>query len=401
MPICIYCLKTKSDDEFEPEHVLSRALCGTGVNWTLGSDVCLDCNGAFSKFEAHWFRQAFEALARNFQGPISRNDKERFDRLQPVEIDDLYIIMKGDLLVYEAGFSFPNEPHFRPQIIDTGHGAQAMVGRREDVKAFKKGLDALLQSRVVEIALPLWREVRPDWLIALVERHDETRSHRISGWRRQAKPSGICLRSYPPDSFLDQRDAGSARFTSRLALDHRGRLYLRSANIESAVRFLDLLLQPAADVPPARSVEPGDQTVAFSFELNLNYIYKAVLKTGLNLCCHLYGSEFARHECFQLLRDTLLNDKKDDDGRSLALRLCRMDADETADFPRSSSADEHRLMLDLTSDGILRFRVRLYNSFGYYAHLGPIPPDLRSTISTRRVVVDFTSSGMREVAQFP
>lgn len=401
MPICIYCLKTRPDEDFEPEHVLSRALCGTGVNWTLGSNVCLDCNGAFSKFEAHWFRQAFEALARNFQGPISRNDKERFDRLQPVEIDNLYILMKGDPLVYEAGFSFPNEPHFRPQMIDTGSGAQAMVGRLDDVEALKKSLDAMLRSGVVEIAVPLWREVRHDWLIALIERQDTIGRHRITGWRRQARPSGIWLHSYPPDHFLDQRKAGAAQFTSRLALDHRGRIYLRSANIESAVRFLDLLLQPAAAMPADRSIEPGDQTVAFGFELNLNHIYKAVLKTGLNLCCYLYGSALARHECFQMLRDTLLKDTKDEEGRPLALRLCRMDADEAADFPRSTNADEHRLLLDVTPEGVMRFRMRLYNSIGYRAHLGPLPPEVRSTITTKRVVVDFTASGMKEVDSFP
>lgn len=392
---------TRPDEDFEPEHVLSRALCGTGVNWTLGSDVCLDCNGVFSKFEAHWFRQAFEAMARNFQGPISRNDKERFDRLQPVEIDNLYILMKGDPLVYEAGFSFPNEPHFRPQIIDTGSGAQAMVGHLDDVEPFKKGLDTLLRSRVIEIAIPLWREVRHDWLIALIERQDKTPMHRITGWRRQARPSGIWLRSYPHDNFLDQRKTGEARFTSRLALDHRGRLYLRSANIESAVRFLDILLQPAATVPSTRPIEPGDQTVAFSFELNLNHIYKAVLKTGLNLCCYLYGSALARHVCFQPLRDTLLKDRKDEEGRSLALRLCRMDPDEDADFPRSTNADEHRLLLDVTPEGLLRFRMRLYNSIGYHAHLGLLPPEVRSKITTKRVVVDFTASGLSEVGRFP
>lgn len=400
MPTCIYCLEDKSAEEFEPEHVLSRALCGTGANWTLAADVCLDCNGALSKFEAHWFRQAFEALARNFQGPITRNDKERFDRLQPVEIDSLYILMKGDPLVYEAGFSFPNEPHFRPQIIDTGHAAQAMVGRQEDIKPFKKSLDALLQLSSVEISIPLWREVRQDWLIALVERRDGGRTHRIAGWRRQKKPSGLWLRGYPPDNFLKDRNRHHTSMTSRLALDHRGRLYIRSANIESAVRFLDLLLQPAAPAAP-REVKPGDQTVAFSFELNLNHIYKAVLKTGFNLFCYLFGSGPAQHANFQLLRDTVLNDKKDEQRRSFALQMCRMDAEASADFPRSASADQHRLQLDVTSDGILQFRMRLYNSLGYCAHLGSVPAELRPSISTRRVVVDFTAGGMREVNQFP
>ena len=396
MPSCIYCLETKDAEEFEPEHVLSRALCGTGANWTLTSEVCLDCNGVFSRFEAHWYRQAFEALARNFQGPVSRNDKDRFDRSQPVEIDGLYILMKDDPLIYEAGFSYPNEPHFRPQMIDTGRGLKTLVGRRDDIKRFKKGVDALLKADNVEITVPLWREARSDWLIAQVERKSDL-SYAIVGWKRQHKPSGLWLRSFPLESFVEHCDRHDVRFTSRLALDHRGRVYVRSANVESAVRFLNLLFQPEATPTPQGPMNPGDQTVAFAFKLNLNHVYKGVLKTGFNLFCYLFGPAAALNPNFNRLRDILLRDAKDEQGQGLALRVCRIESGDNEDFPKASVAEQHRLQLDVTPEGILRFRMRLYNSFGYYAHLGLVPPELRGKIGTRRVVVDFLTGGMREV----
>ncbi|WP_296202084.1 HNH endonuclease [uncultured Hyphomicrobium sp.] len=397
MPVCIYCLTSKPDQEFSPEHVLSRAFCGQGVNWTLTSEVCLDCNGDFSRFEAHWSRQAFEAIARNFEGPASRNDQDRFDRAQPVEIDDLYFLIKGDRLVYEAGFAYPNDHHLRPQIIDTGRGQQMIVGREADGAPFKAELEKLLRAESLDITLPMWREVRPDWLIAVVSRKRGSLTYAITDWRRQKRPSGLWLRSFPDDGFLPRYDRPDAIFTSRLALDHRGRIYLRAANIESAVRFLDLLFQPPAPIEPRPRLEPGDQTVAMTLETNLPHIFKGVLKTGFNLFCHQFGSDAARHPDFQTLRDILLRDAKDEDGRSLALRTCRFMDEETPDFPKAAGTDEHRLLLDVTPDGILRFCMRLYNHIGYYAHLGIVPPHMRSALKPRRVMVKHAAGGMSEV----
>jgi len=397
LPVCIYCLHTKADDEFEPEHVLPRGFAGAGVNWTLTGEVCRQCNRHFSTFEAHWLRQAMESMARNFQGPVSRNERERFDRAQPVEIDDLYILLKGDPLVYEAGFAFPNDPHFRPQIIDTGKGVSCVVGRMDDVPSLKAGLDAMLLAERFDVTVPRWREGHSDWLIASVLRRQHSPHFVIEQWRRESKPSGLWLRGFPHDSFLAQREHSNAHMTARLAIDHRRRLYVRAANIEAAVSFFDLLLQPHAPIEKCPDIKPGDQTVAFSFQINLNHVYKAVLKTGFNLYCYLYGVEYARHSNFQLLREILLRDKKDNSGASLALRACRMEAGDTPDFPKSANTDEHRMQLDLAEDGILRFRLRLYDSFGYYAHLGVVPAEMRSAISTRRVSVRSATDGIREV----
>lgn len=248
-----------------------------------------------------------------------------------------------------------------------------------------------------DVTVPSWRERHSDWLIASVLHRQYAPHFVIEQWRRESKPSGLWLRGFPHDSFLAQREYSSAHMTARLAIDHRRRLYVRAANIEAAVTFFDLLLQPHALVESIPDIKPGDQTVAFSFQINLNHVYKAVLKTGFNLFCYLYGADYARHSNFQLLREILLRDKKDDSGASLALRACRMEAEDTPNFPKSGNTDEHRMQLDLTETGILRFRLRLYDSFGYYAHLGVIPVEMRSAICTRRVSVQSATNGIREV----
>jgi hypothetical protein len=101
----------KPEYAFDPEHVFSRGLCGPGANWTLTQEVCGKCNARFSAYEAHWMRQAFEATARNFYGLEGRSEKQRFDRVQPIEVDDCYLLNKGDSTVYEAGLAFPADHH--------------------------------------------------------------------------------------------------------------------------------------------------------------------------------------------------------------------------------------------------------------------------------------------------
>ncbi len=124
---CIYCALNKPENAFQPEHVFSRGLCGPGANWTLTQEVCIRCNERFSSHEAHWMRQAVEATARNFYGLEGRSEKDRFDRVQPIEVDDCYLLNKGDSSVYEAGFAFPADHHFRPQI-----GAMRETGVRPE-----------------------------------------------------------------------------------------------------------------------------------------------------------------------------------------------------------------------------------------------------------------------------
>jgi hypothetical protein len=78
-------------------------------------------------------------------------------------------------------------------------------------------------------------------------------------------------------------------FTTRMALDHRSRLYLRAANIEAVPSFLnDLALNRFTTHVPPQPVA-GGQTMVFGFELDLVKIYQAVLKNGFNLFAYFFG----------------------------------------------------------------------------------------------------------------
>ena len=100
---------------------------------------------------------------------------------------------------------------------------------------------------------------------------------------------------------------------------------------------------------------------------------------------------------FDLLRALALADDNDSEARRAILCLCTFEPEAPLEFPKGAGTDQHRMQLDLMPQGFLRFRLRLYGHLGYCAILGPLPSELRSSFRTRRVIVDFASSGIREV----
>lgn len=71
---------------------------------------------------------------RNFSGPRGRTSKSGH-RSQPVEIDELYLVQGDDPLVYEAGFAFPTEFYFRPQLIESESGLICVAADHQDGEA--------------------------------------------------------------------------------------------------------------------------------------------------------------------------------------------------------------------------------------------------------------------------
>ncbi len=224
------------------------------------------------------------------------------------------------------------------------------------------------------------------------------RGYAITGFRREAKPRGMWLREFPHDGLVKQNKLVESDhvLTTRMALDHRSRLYLRAANIEAVPPFLnDLALNRfATEVPPPPVA--GEQTMVFGFALNLVKLYQAVLKNGFNLFTHFYGPE-ARNASFDRLRKMLVEDPTD---RTLVMQHCQFYDADPSDFPKSGNPKEHRLQLDLNTEGVVHFRVRLFDSLGYEALLGILPRSLWQSFRTRRVVVDYLGVGISEVSHW-
>lgn len=400
MPTCIYCLKIKSNEEFSKEHVLTHAFCGIGQNWTLVDMVCVDCNSLFSAYEAHWTHNAIESVMRNFSGPVGRKGRSNNRRIQPTEVDHLYIVQRNDALAYESVFAFPNEFYFRPQIIQCEDGLFSLAADREDAAVLNGAVNEFITRQQVRLCIPL--EERKSFKIVTLNVDIPRKRCSLESERIDESPQGYWLRSYPDTPKVKGKDGIEGRLSPRAAVDDRKRLYFRVERPLEVVNLIcDLLHDRNSSQKHPNAVPPGDQTVAIGVRTQLPLVYRAVMKTGLNLFAHFAGASMARDPAFDDLRNMLLDKEADND----VMARCRLLDDSSpavgrVDFPPPVDVDQHRLMLDVFR-GKLCFRMRLYGSLGYECVLAPATAGIQGAMSTERVVVDFNSTGMRRVTSWP
>lgn len=386
---CVYCGHNGPSQDFDNEHVFSRALCGTGSNWTLTNCVCKTCNGRFSKFESEMLHQAAETVARGFSGPMGRSARNANGaRIQPLKINHLYAINANDPLVFEAGFAFPAEFYFRPQMVDVGDGSiLALVTNANEMQGFQTAMTQFAKDPK-DVTLPRPKKQKDYDIVTF----DEIGGHWRPGTRRKStKPSRLFFRHLSTGSRVPP-------MTARLAQNDDGNLFVRAKDLDAVgVLFDSIFANRMAGPRPPLPPGPGQQTWVFGLEFNYVKIFKAVLKTGMNLVAHLFGDDALRNSAFDRSRSILLECPETDK----ATKICRLYPHTPADFPRPNS-NEHQMMLDV-HQGALRFRMRLYGSFGYEAILAPSIAALATPITDglpRRVLVDHARAGIHEVASW-
>ena len=399
MPICIYCKATKPASSFSNEHVLTRAFCGEGVNWTLVDTVCKQCNERFSAFESHWSRSAIEGMMRNFSGPSGRSSRSTATRRQPIDCDHIYIVRRDDELVYEAGFAFPNHHYFRPQIVHTGDGLVCLVPEHADIGELHATIDDMVKRGTFEVSNPIARGSGKWFEVARLMLNFDAEECSIVATRTGEKATGYWLRSFPVPPNIRGFDGVVGVFTPRCALDDRNRLYFRANDWAGVTALLTDLVKNRYATPAKGSNR--EQTVAIRHVVKLPLVYRAVMKTGLNFLAKVAGSSVAQDSTFDELRRIILDPEADDN----VVGCCRM-LDDTKEgdpsrtgFPPPPSIDEHRLMLDEHA-GILRFRIRLYGTLGYECKLGRMTPKIQGRIGTARAAVDFGGEGIRKVSEW-
>lgn len=383
---CIYCSDSGPASKFDDEHVFSRALCGRGLNWTLINRVCKACNNRFSKFENELLQQAAETIVRGFRGPHGRTaGSSKTERIQPLKINHLYVQNIGDDLVYEGGFSFPSEFYFRPQMIDVGNDTMlSLVTDQSEIKAFEDALSKFFEG-AKSITLPRPKNQKEYEIVT----YENTQNHwRVTKRELNKVPSDVFFREIKQSPTLPI-------ITSRLAQNDDGRLFIRADDLKAVGSFIDLMFANKPALPRSiLPIKPGDQTFLFSLEINYIKVYKAVLKTGLNLVAHFFGNEVLHNEGFDRLRKIVLEDIES----SGAKTICQMSTEVTSDFPKVTG-DCHQMMID-EFNGTIRFRMRLYNHFCYTAILVTLNEQLRKQIILKlpkRILVDYQSSGIQEV----
>jgi HNH endonuclease len=382
---CIYCGQSGPEAGFDNEHVFPRSLCGRGANWTMVNRVCKTCNYRFSRFENELLHQAAETIARAFAGPLGRSARAASGgRTQPLKINHLYVFNVGDPLTYEGGFAFPAEFYFRPQMIDVGDGTIAsLITDQSETQPFQDAVSGFIREPRITLPRPKGGK---DYEIVSYERLN---GRWRPGSRQQNKtPSQVFFRE-----FIERTTRPP--MTARLAQNDDGNLFVRAADLEAIGLFLDLISAGRSAAPrPPRPPGSGHQTFFFGLKIDLIKVYKAVLKTALNLVAHLYGDQALADSAFDRARRILLEDVESHE----AATICQMSPGFTPDFPRVES-DAHQMMLD-EFEGGLRFRMRLYDSFGYTVSLAHLNESLRALIRSqlpKRILVEYERTGIREV----
>jgi hypothetical protein len=390
MPTCIYCGKTAPSNEFDNEHVVSRAISGTGANWTLVDLVCGDCNNRFSTYEVHVYQQSVESLARTFMGPTGRG-KPVNGYVEPMKLNHLYAIEAQNPLVYEGGFSLPGQFYLRPQLIqELDGGFSALLSNQADSQRFQDAISDLVTLRTDALTL---ERIGRDYLVVPLEyRGGNTLFFKPEEIR--SKPTSCWLRTFPEA----QRVPSGKKLSPRFAVREDGTSFLRAAFKLSALNFLNTLLaqgtSPSRPSKPASSV--GSQQFVFLHTIDLSKVMATMIKTGMNLVCRLYGEQVARDPVFNTLRSLVLGVPLD----LVQLQtFCSMSADAT-DFPApASSLAQHRFMIDV-HNGQVRFRMRLYAHMAYTAILAAALPAGLS-VGTERVILDYDGAGIRQVSAWP
>jgi hypothetical protein len=172
---------------------------------------------------------------------------------------------------------------------------------------------------------------------------------------------------------------------------------------QHAASFFDEFRKPPAPPAPPRTYLPEEQIVRPQINIKLPTVFRAVLKTGLNLVAHIAGSSVAANNAFDELRSELFDLESDD----AIMRRCRFLGARPrwlswlpSDFPPPANELQHRLMLDVAG-GKIRFRIRLYGHLGYKGWLGPATQSIVAKIPTSRVIVNFDTTGIELVDTWP
>jgi hypothetical protein len=171
------------------------------------------------------------------------------NRRQPVEIDHLYAVQIDDPLVYEAGFAFPNDFYFRPQIIQTNAGLKCIAAHADDAQVLQKALTTLTATPKIEFTERLGSPPDYTFRVTTIVLNPNTRKFKSQSVRDERSSSGIWYRGLLESESLVDMEGQERALTPRLALDDRGRLYFRAAKIGDAVAFLNCFFRPPAPRP--------------------------------------------------------------------------------------------------------------------------------------------------------
>lgn len=279
---CIYCGKA---GPYSDEHVLSRALAGSGENWVLKDLVCKGCNALFSRYERAWTSEPGVAIARIAYGPSGRTRKGQAFQFHPSE--QMFLEIKGDPVSYEVDI-LPNvTPRFRYQVIDTGLTVFPAVGSQADVDRFG----------------PAWQKfvANPEVTIQKLLTVNGT-FYRVATLQLAGTPKIVKLdrRQQPAEAWWDTFDRGIAQSAHpRMSLDPFSRIRFRTARLTQVPQLLDRIFSAGQITTQAAVHQAGSYQIKSRSIYDLEKIPRAIAKTLVNYLVDKMGAAYVTDPAFR------------------------------------------------------------------------------------------------------
>ena len=372
MPKCIYCHST---GPFNKEHVFPYFLGGGGDGWTLINTVCEDCNNLFSTLERALARHSIESIPRTFYGPKGRRSKKK-KRQVPLYTEDLYILIKNDDLIYEAGLEIGFQPYLRPQIIEVDYPQFAVNG--SDYSELEKLIDVVKNFAEKEFFIITKSPIRKGELFEIAELKLDNENIIIKNTIQSDKPKGAWFRIFPGNFDLKEK-----RITTRLYLDDNNKLIIKSADISKAVDFIFPLLKiiyttdelsKHISTTQKKNIEPASSEVVIRISVKLELVSRAIAKIGLNFIAKLYGTDFVLNPEFDEIKKFILGEIHNT-FKEAGLHVKPIDPTTSPFQQITLSEDKHYMFLTYNDKNGLVFGLNPYGGKGgYFAKMGDIKP---------------------------
>jgi hypothetical protein len=349
---CIYCLKL---GPYSEEHVLTRALSGSGEDWVLKDLVCTICNNLFSRYERAWTSEPGVSIARIHNGPLGRIRRGQAFTFHPAE--QMFMEVDGDPVSYEVDILPRITPRLRYQIIDTGSAVVPTASNVDDIQRFK---DA-------------WKKfvLRPEVTIRK-KTSNENVTYRVAllNLKNSPKIDIIESRTKATDAWWDRFEAGIGKATHpRLSLDPFGRIRFRTSRLKQIPLLLHRIFEAGEINGIGATHHPGSYHIVNRSIYDVNKVHRAIAKTLVNYLTDQLGSTYISNPEFRPVLDYCIGGSDStENGPFVGI------SEKNCGIPEIDNAGKDHHALALASNGLRVVGVlKLYGHFTYRVHLGAAP----------------------------
>jgi hypothetical protein len=349
---CIYCRKP---GPYSDEHVLTRALAGSGEDWVLRDLVCSNCNNLFSRYERAWTSEPGVSMARISSGPSGRTRKGQAFQFHPAE--QMFLEADGDPVSYEVDILPGIQPRLRYQIIDIGSAVVPAASNIEDIPRFK----AAWNKFVLKPEVTIQKKTSGNSVL-----------YRVAQLNLKDFPliSSIEYRSKPTEIWWDKFEKGIGQAAHpRLSLDPFGKIRFRTSRLKQIPQLLHRIFDAGEISSIGTTYQSGSYHIVNRSVYDVNKVHRAIAKTLVNYLADQMGAAYVAKPEFRPILDYCIGGPDSTENGPFVGIM-----EKPCGIPEIDGAQMECHALALASNGLMVVGIiKLYGHFTYRIHLGSAP----------------------------